>query len=355
MQEKDSRLHDVIAKGNIDEVVAAIANGANVNSSTTYMKTAPLHIAAWNGYYEIGKLLLQNGASVHSNDDKNYTPLHFAAMYGRSLQLVQLLLQNGASVHSNDDKNYTPLHLACNHGHKAIAKLLIQCKSDVNNTNSKNFTPLHGAASNEYYEVVTLLLQNGANIDSINNVGQTPLDLAMQRVSNDKIIKLLTQAQAIGKLVDDDPTLDINSLTTTPIDKGDVFTLYIYFNNKWRSAHEDGAPHCTAKLKTLQAKIASLSVSTINPLYEVFELFTRHVECRFTEDSNVPKLQFLAAKAFTKGHDDIEGLKKAAELPGRLCSIIDAALIRDIAQSAISFDESDVLSIGNPVVETFEQ
>jgi ankyrin repeat protein len=90
-------LHDAVLSGKINAVKKLLEHGADVNVRTTgaivvmedyagiftestYSGVTPLHLAAYKGYAEIAKILLERGADPNIRDDDDLTPLEIAQM-----------------------------------------------------------------------------------------------------------------------------------------------------------------------------------------------------------------------------------------------------------------------------------
>lgn len=89
----------------------------------------PLHIAAKESLYEIGRLLLAFGADINTLDAGLCTPLHWSANKGDE-KFVRLLLENKANPNARDLAWSTPLHEATRKNHINIVKLLMNYKAD---------------------------------------------------------------------------------------------------------------------------------------------------------------------------------------------------------------------------------
>ena len=70
-------LHDAVISGNVEQVRALLAAGANANTRDALGAT-PLHDAAWTGNREIAALLIAHGADV--NAPPSGSRLHAAAI-----------------------------------------------------------------------------------------------------------------------------------------------------------------------------------------------------------------------------------------------------------------------------------
>lgn len=197
-------------RGNVAEVKALIAKGADVNHPTRY-KTALMH-AASEGHAEVVDLLLTNGAHVNTNTDEG-TALMEAVKAGRvaiarrllaagadanavhrtgdlpllmaarqrsyrtptaepNAELVQLLLDHGADANATDRWKETALMHA---NTVAKVKLLVAKSAELEAQDAEGETALIKAASRGDTAVVGALLETGANVNAKDNKGATAL------------------------------------------------------------------------------------------------------------------------------------------------------------------------------------
>jgi len=148
-----SSLHIATLKGNITIVHRLLEAGSNPNIRTVTDSVfnedditsnhpdaivsslrglgnkTPLHIAAKESLFEIGRLLLAYGADINTLDAGLCTPLHWSANKGDE-QFVRLLLENNANPNARDLAWSTPLHEATRKNHIDIVKLLMNYKAD---------------------------------------------------------------------------------------------------------------------------------------------------------------------------------------------------------------------------------
>lgn len=219
--------------GNYPLAKLSIANGANINCSST-----PLYEASIYGHIPIVELLLQEGANVNGFLESGYTPL-FGAALGGHLDVVKLLLDSNAHVDALSNCGASPLFEAIAGGHYDIVELLIQYGADVNvcaiyagkntpllvatrmclndprktvaikiaelllrnhvhvnESDSDGYTPLHLAAAKGNHEMLELLLCNGACVNSSSRKKETPIKLAIAHGHSD-ISNILVRHGAI--------------------------------------------------------------------------------------------------------------------------------------------------------------
>jgi len=94
-------------------------------SSSSWNDVTLLFKSASKGQTEICKLLIEFGASAKCNENTNYSPLYVAA-YGGYTETVRLLLDNFPSlVQEITIEKWTVLHACCLQGHSDTAKLIL--------------------------------------------------------------------------------------------------------------------------------------------------------------------------------------------------------------------------------------
>ena len=137
----------------VEEIKAAIANGADVNEKGGGYEETPLHIAAQGSWRaDIVRALVEAGADVNAKNVNLSTPLHYAALQGvsddESDEGVKALIEAGADVNARNCDQETPLHLAlCDIdsealGSLAIVRTLVEAGADVNAQTECGYTPM---------------------------------------------------------------------------------------------------------------------------------------------------------------------------------------------------------------------
>lgn len=158
-----------------------------------------LYNAAFLGKIDIVNAILRvAGTSVKrlvnlKNDNDNETALMVAAYYGY-VEIVRMLIQAGADVNARDNKE-TVLHYAIVNGSVDVIKLLIQHGARVNAPDRDGLTVLMIASGQgRFPNVVKLLLQYGADIRVRDKQGKTALWYATHSyMKNETIIKILKE------------------------------------------------------------------------------------------------------------------------------------------------------------------
>lgn len=149
-----------------------MVNATNANGGT------PLMEAAWNGYLDIVRLLVEKGANVNAIDDEGGTALMLACK-NCHLGVTKVLLDRGANVNAvKFDDGWTSIFFASENGYAEIVQELINRGADVNATDHENWTPLMEASIEGHTAIAMTLIENGANINASTNDGWTPLMLS---------------------------------------------------------------------------------------------------------------------------------------------------------------------------------
>ena len=119
------------SEGNFPRVVEALVrHGADANAAL-FDGTSALCRAAFNGYNEVLKYLLQApGIQVDQRLRRQSTALFFASQQ-RNKEGVELLLAAGADTGLPDENQVYPLHMACLHGAAEIVELLLDAGADM--------------------------------------------------------------------------------------------------------------------------------------------------------------------------------------------------------------------------------
>ncbi len=180
-----------------------------------------MYWAAWGGYPDLARLLIEHGARVHhelpikGNGERGATSLHEAVAPGpwkddndfRSnagkREVARILIEDGANydacsaaglddaarlealladdpslVSAEQPYAVTPLHWAARAGSVDCTNLLLDAGADVNALTRVHRAPLHLAAEADEAAVVRLLVRRGANMDKQDRKGRTPLHRA---------------------------------------------------------------------------------------------------------------------------------------------------------------------------------
>jgi ankyrin repeat protein len=150
---------------NIEEVKRLIEAGADTKTRDEIGWT-PLHYAAYNGYTEAAKVLIQAGAGLEAKTwDSERTPLNLAAIHGRTGS-IKALIRAGADLEAKASDDTTPLHVATYWGQTGAMKALIQAGADLEARTIGGRTPLYYASMHGRTEIARALIEAGADISA---------------------------------------------------------------------------------------------------------------------------------------------------------------------------------------------
>ena len=152
----------IIHGGSGQKANALIAQGADVNVRNAHDQT-PLMLAAYYGYADTVRLLIDKGADVNAINSSHTTALVDAIVTEGHVEVVKLLIDNGADVTQKDYNGTTPLHWAAHLGYTEIVKLLINKGADLNAKDSNGDTALSLAEYRRDSDTAELLRAAGAH------------------------------------------------------------------------------------------------------------------------------------------------------------------------------------------------
>lgn len=159
------KLMAAVASGDLDQVNALIAAGADVNQKSPVIGSGndgqtPLLVACFLGHAEIVRALLKSGAKETINDYlMAATPAHKACYAGQTEALKVLLeLAPGVDLTAQGPYNgYTALHDSCWHGHIENVKILLEHGIPLDQKSHQGETPAQFARTLGYEEIAQLI------------------------------------------------------------------------------------------------------------------------------------------------------------------------------------------------------
>ena len=107
-------------EGELPEFAGILLENVNQAGNTG---DRPLHVATIRGNLDEIAALIAGGAEINAPGDLGNTPLHDAAAQGH-LEAVKLLLENGASPDEKNEFDESVVDVAYSRGHDEIARLL---------------------------------------------------------------------------------------------------------------------------------------------------------------------------------------------------------------------------------------
>lgn len=224
-------LEQAATEGDVEQVKALIASGADLESRILDGEHTPLMRAAYRGHYEVMKILIEAGADINAAHSTTHTVLYHALeprplrtdilqllldagmnptlMFwaiqplsvthekSAALTILNVLIDAGADVNARGEMGLTPLiYAACGGGSHQLIQLLLRSGADVNAiVEATGMTALACAVKMKDTEAVRLLIEADADLEMVDNSGNTPLMIAKSNGS-DEIVKLIIEAGA---------------------------------------------------------------------------------------------------------------------------------------------------------------
>ena len=208
MREGDTPLIDAARHGRAADVVALLADGADVNernqkgancctwpamrATPRSPRSCPLRTPTWirptlagrrtrrlhEGLHRDRRKLLAANAEVNQATNNVGTPLSIACHVGRTEIVKKLIAANANMNQASNATGVTPLYAACWMGRTEVVAELLAANADVNQARNDGATPLYIASERGHTEIVAKLLAAKANVDQANNHGTTPMATA---------------------------------------------------------------------------------------------------------------------------------------------------------------------------------
>jgi len=150
---------DALVKIDLDCICVKPTESHDKPAKKSYYGNAALHLAAYNGKYEVVRILLGAGASPDLED------LNFGT---------------------------TALHWAALSGFEDVVSVLTAHRAAVNAMSYTGQTPLHFAASRHRVSVVSALKDAGADPTALDENSRTPFDFAQMKPRSEQFIREFT-------------------------------------------------------------------------------------------------------------------------------------------------------------------
>eukprot|EP00903_Cladosiphon_okamuranus_P014577 g13519.t1 len=194
---------------------------------------AALDLAAFYGWTDIMKVLIQHGSDVNTRSWKNQTALHKAAegnevgaidvlveagavihgpsgfdsplhraVEGNAIQAIHALVRHGADPAWSEELNETPLLRAVRAQHLGTVNALLAAGASPNvsgNSDTLLFAALDGSiAAYRGSDIPQTLLRHGARVDAVTGDGETALHAAAAWADDYMVDKLVAAGAMVG-------------------------------------------------------------------------------------------------------------------------------------------------------------
>jgi ankyrin repeat protein len=209
---KNAELIRACKEGTLEEVCAALDDGANENAADEKKQSALMWACHREDHWDVAESivseLLERGASCDLQTTSGDTALNLAVMYSNT-GVVRLLLDAKSRVNHPNDDGMTPLIICCSERRDdegvEIAHLLLDRGADLEHKDKKGSVAIHFACEYSSVAMVQLLLERKANVNVVGINGCTPLMHAcFNHYVGEALIPILVAAGADTTLKDKD-------------------------------------------------------------------------------------------------------------------------------------------------------
>lgn len=178
-------LHKAAAAGQLQDVQALLASGANANARDGAGRT-PAHVAAFGSHYDLLRALIAGGGDINALEDSRYDVITIAAVKD-DVRMVELAIELGGNPKAITSRyDGTALIAAAHLGHEGVVEALIKAGAPLDHVNNLGWTALMesvvlGDGGRRHVATAKALVQAGARRDLGDRSGVTPLEHARQR------------------------------------------------------------------------------------------------------------------------------------------------------------------------------
>ena len=177
-------LVDAAERGDVAEVRALLAGGADVNERDARGRTA-VTAAALGDHVEIAKVLIDAGADVDLQDSDRNNPLLVTGETG-SVAMLREVLRADPNLGATNRYGGIAIIPASDRGHVDLVRALLETDIDVNHVNNLGWTALLeavilGDGGEAHTEIVRMLLAGGADASIADREGVTAREHARER------------------------------------------------------------------------------------------------------------------------------------------------------------------------------
>ena len=167
-----------------------LKNGVDVNKMTNRGLT-PLHIAAWEGKFEVVKIILSYDPNLEITTPDGESALTIATFTGHT-EVIRLLLEAGANINHRTKAKKFALQYAAEGNREDVLRLLMEYNPDLNLVDGFGNTALHCIRSDSSVRITKILVNGGAHLKIRNELQHTPICHAVWS-DNSEILKYLAK------------------------------------------------------------------------------------------------------------------------------------------------------------------
>jgi ankyrin repeat protein len=182
-KERGEMLILAVQENNIKAVKKLIKNGADLNNTDAYGRTALMYAVVRSDVNMVKELVMYYGTDPNARDNDGRTALILCSWLEdeRGSDIADRLIKAGADPDIADNKHMTALIWAVYEGKENTAKVLIDAGADLDLTDENGRTVLIYASWKGYVEIARMLVNAGADTTIMDDEGKTAYMLAEEK------------------------------------------------------------------------------------------------------------------------------------------------------------------------------
>lgn len=185
-------------KQNVPLVGYILSLDPDVNSGLNPTLWTPLHMAAFGGWSEIAKMLLEHGADPGARTSEGSSTILLAASANQP-KVMELLLRHRPDLLLDSNRGTNALYTAVESRAVDCVSLLQRQGLSELCTRKDGWQPLHRAACNGELETLNLLLDAKADVNARTSSGFTALMIACQYGNEDAMDELIKRGADLSR------------------------------------------------------------------------------------------------------------------------------------------------------------
>ena len=164
----DDAYLDAVHRGDLIQVKAALAHGADVNARRRFSMELPVSEAGSLAapHPDVLAYLIDHGLNIHACSSYGFNAMHTAAGRGGSVQSIELLAKHGLDVNLKSKNGVTPLAMAVNLNQPSAVKALLALGADATSRGIAGGNLLELARKGDRSALIAPMLESaGAKLD----------------------------------------------------------------------------------------------------------------------------------------------------------------------------------------------
>ncbi|KAI0137441.1 hypothetical protein BJ170DRAFT_61581 [Xylariales sp. AK1849] len=213
------RMSPLRPSGEMSDLQLRVATKSQLSEIDIFGNT-PLHLAVLSNTTKDVELILntdmifqRDSPFIKSRNHSGDNSLHIAAFYGFD-EAFRLLLQAGSTIKAQNHFGLTALHVAVLQGHENIIRAAQELGAPLDILDKSGGSPLHTAACCNAFSIAQLLLVAGVDAERTNHSGDTAANIAVDKAAID-VLFLLAKTTAMCFEDDDEKQNDLKAMISS--------------------------------------------------------------------------------------------------------------------------------------------